>query len=71
MRAFKPFSITASTFWDPKFASLEERLAARTGAKHCISCASGTDALLLAMMALGIGPGDEVVTSPFTFFATG
>lgn len=55
----------------PEVAELESRLATRTGAKYCISCASGTDALLLAMMALGIGPGDEVVTSPFTFFATG
>ncbi|HYK37412.1 DegT/DnrJ/EryC1/StrS family aminotransferase [Alloacidobacterium sp.] len=52
-------------------AELESRLAARTGSKYCISCASGTDALLLAMMAFGISPGDEVVTSPFTFFATG
>ena len=55
----------------PEVAELESRLAARTGSKHCISCASGTDALLMAMMALGIGRGDEVVTSPFTFFATG
>jgi UDP-2-acetamido-2-deoxy-ribo-hexuluronate aminotransferase len=55
----------------PEVAELESQLAARTGAKHCISCASGTDALLLAMMALGIVPGDEVITSPFTFFATG
>jgi len=55
----------------PEVAELESGLAARTGAKHCISCASGTDALLLAMMALGIGQGDEVITSPFTFFATG
>src|SRR5271169_575756 len=55
----------------PEVAELESRLAARTGSKHCISCASGTDALLLAMMALGIGHGDEVITSPFTFFATG
>ncbi len=55
----------------PEVRELEERLGARTGAKHCISCASGTDALLLAMMALGIGPSDEVITPPFTFFATG
>jgi UDP-2-acetamido-2-deoxy-ribo-hexuluronate aminotransferase len=55
----------------PEVAELESKLAARTGSKHCISCASGTDALLLAMMALGIGAGDEVITSPFTFFATG
>ena len=54
----------------PEGRELEERLAARTGARHCIACSSGTDALLLAMMALGIGHGDEVITAPFTFFAT-
>ncbi len=54
----------------PEIGLLEDALAIRTGAKHCIACSSGTDALLLAMMALGIGVGDEVVTSPFSFFAT-
>ncbi len=51
-------------------AQLESSLQEFTGAKHAITCASGTDALLLAMMALGIQPGDEVITTPFTFIAT-
>ncbi|HUY80239.1 MAG TPA: DegT/DnrJ/EryC1/StrS family aminotransferase [Acidobacteriaceae bacterium] len=54
----------------PEVAQLETELAGRTGSRHCIACASGTDALLIALMALGIGPGDEVITSPFTFIAT-
>ena len=49
---------------------LEKNLSNFTGAKHAISCSNGTDALLLAMMALGIKPGDEVITTPFTFIAT-
>jgi len=49
---------------------LERNLELFTGAKHAITCSSGTDALLLAMMAIDIKPGDEVITSPFTFIAT-
>lgn len=53
-----------------EIAQLEKSLENFTGAKYAISCSSGTDALLLAMMALDIKPGDEVITTPFTFIAT-
>jgi len=53
-----------------EITQLEESLQEFTGAKYAISCSSGTDALLLAMMALDIKPGDEVITTPFTFIAT-
>jgi UDP-2-acetamido-2-deoxy-ribo-hexuluronate aminotransferase len=54
----------------PEVQELEERLAAYTGAKHCITVASGTEALLISLMALGIKPGDEIITTAFTFVAT-
>ncbi len=54
----------------PEVRELEQRLARYVNSAHCISVASGTEALLIALMALEIGPGDEVITSPFTFVAT-
>src|ERR1044071_5353821 len=54
----------------PEVRELEEKLEAYTGARHCITVAWGTEALLIAMMALGIKAGDEVITTPFTFAAT-
>jgi len=55
----------------PEVDELEHCLAARAHTRYCVTCSSGTDALLIAMMALGVGYGDEVVTTPFTFVATG
>lgn len=54
----------------PEVKELEGKLQTFTGATQCVTCSSGTDALLIALMALEIGPGDEVITTPFTFIAT-
>lgn len=55
----------------PEIKELEEQLAGYVGTKHAVSVASGTDALLISLMAKGVGPGDAVFTTPFTFVATG
>src|SRR5437879_4332256 len=54
----------------PEVRALEAELAAFSGARHAVSCASGTDALLMVLMALGVGPGDAVICPSFTFHAT-
>ena len=61
---------TSQYIMGPAVKELETNLAKYTGAKHAIACSSGTDALLIALLAIGIKEGDEIITSPFTFIAS-
>jgi len=70
MAGLKEVCETTQFILGPRGKALEEEVAAYCGVKHAIGVASGTDALHLAVRAAGIGPGDEVITSPFTYIAT-
>jgi len=69
-RALESVCEKASFIMGEDVGVLEERLSEFTGSKHAITCSSGTDALLLSLMALDVKPGDEVITTPFSFIAT-
>ena len=68
--AIREAAASGAFIMGPQVRELEARLAEYVGVKHCLTCASGTDALTLALKALGIGPGDAVFVPDFTFFAT-
>ena len=61
---------TSQYIMGPAVKELELKLANYTGVKHAVACASGTDALLIALLAIGIKPGDEIITTPFTFISS-
>ncbi len=69
-RAVEEVFLTGRFVFGPANDSFEKALAGMLGTRHAVGVSSGTDALLVALMVLGVGPGDEVVTSPFTFFAS-
>ncbi len=68
--AFEDIISTGGFLLGKYVTELEEKLASHCGTRHALAVASGSDALIISLMALGIGPGDEVITAPFTFFAT-
>jgi dTDP-4-amino-4,6-dideoxygalactose transaminase len=71
LAAMQPVYDTAHFIMGPQVAQFEKEAADYCGCKHAIGCSNGSDAIILALLALGIGPGDEVILPSFTFFATG